>query len=129
PPTSPNNHPVTLYGELSVNTVSAGDMVPLYEEDGRIYLRGKDLYAAGMSVPDDNELIAPSMLPGVFVNWNLSHLRFSVTCPSSLLRSQNVGLIQHDAQPELAPPLPGLILNYSTYATRVQSELTDNTWS
>lgn len=120
---------VSLYGELSINTVTFGDMVPLYEKNGRLYLRGKDLYAAGMKVSDSDDLISPALISGVSVNWDLSHLRLSLMVPSRLLRNRHLNVLPAYAPLMQSPSLPGVILNYSTYATRVQSDMSTSTWS
>ncbi|WP_235424304.1 fimbria/pilus outer membrane usher protein [Citrobacter koseri] len=119
----------TLYAELWVNTVTTGDIVPVYEKNGLLYLQGRTLYAAGLSVPDTDDLTAPSDIPGVTVNLDMSHLRLFLMAPTGQLRTHTLDTQQNGVSAETAPPLTGLILNYSTYLTRASTDLSASTWS
>lgn len=124
-----------LDAEVVLNQRRLPDLYALCQAGSAILITPRVLTAMGFSaeglpsgMPD--RPVPVSSLPGVTAQYNALAVRLSLTAPAGLLRPQRYETGQARLPVALSgPSLPGVILNYSLYTSRVAEETVASSWS
>lgn len=86
--------------------------------------------AAGVPAGEPDRPVPVTSLPGVTARYDALAVRLFLTAPAGLLRAQRYQVGQSKQPVALSgPALPGVILNYSLYTSRVADETIASSWS
>ena len=133
-PPSPDDC-LPLEVEVVLNQRRLPDLYALCQAGQAFWVTPRVLAAMGFSatgLPADapDRPVPVSSLPGVTAQYDALAVRLSLTAPAALLRPQRYQAGQALRPAALSgPALPGVILNYSLYTSRIAEETVASSWS
>ena len=133
PPSSDDCQP--LDAEVVLNQHRLPDLYALCQAGSTILIAPRALVEMGFSAAElpavsPDRPVSVSSLPGVTARYDALAVRLFLTAPAGLLRAQRypVGPARHPVALS-GSALPGVILNYSLYTSRMAKETVASSWS